>query len=241
MLHAGGTFQAGDVKASDARVELTTLDGETISIENLSAVIGDGGTVEVSPFSWSVGTPNVTSRITVKNMNLAHWLPILTNDRATGEGRVSGSVDAAVDWSQGSFRVSELKGELKADPDDGYIQAKDAAALGDLLEKQDPRFAEGGMLAPVREKIIAALTDFAFKTLKVDLSRRGNKTIAMTYLSGFGRHGEDPQGLNLTLDLHVQDSFLGMAARLAAKARMSESAGTALEGFFQDAAPGEEK
>jgi len=96
-------------------------------------------------------------------------------------------------------------------------------------------------MGPVREKIIAALRDFAFQKLSVDLSRRGDRTTALTYLSGFGRHGEDPQGLNLTLDVNVQDSFLGLASRIAAKGRIKESAQTALEEFFQDAQKAEEK
>jgi len=72
--------------------------------------------------------------------------------------------------------------------------------------------------------------------LTVDLSRRGDRTKALTYLSGFGRHGEDPQGLNLTLDVSVQDAFIDMASRIAAKGRIKKSAGAELDDFFGDAA-----
>ena len=85
----------------------------------------------------------------------------------------------------------------------------------------------------IRDKIVEALRDFAYKTLTVDLSRKGDRTVALTYLSGFGRHGADPQGLNLTLDLHVQDAVLDLASRIAAKSEVTKAARTALEDFFK--------
>jgi len=237
----GGSVQMGDVGVSEAQFVAAMPNAKTVEVTSLGAVVGDGGTVIADPFTWTVGTTEVATGITVSNLNLSQWLPILTSNRATGEGRVSGRVDAAAEWSTGTVRLAELKGTLGADPQRGFIQAMDADALGELLEKQDPRFAEDGMMGPVREKIIAALRDFAFQKLSVDLSRRGDRTTALTYLSGFGRHGEDPQGLNLTLDVNVQDSFLGLASRIAAKGRIKESAQTALEEFFQDAQKAEEK
>jgi hypothetical protein len=138
--------------------------------------------------------------------------------------------------------VTGLTGSLRADPQHGFIQVTDAAGLGELLEKQDPRFATDETMRPIRDKIVAALLDFEFKELRVELSRPADHTVALTYLSGFGRHGDDPQGLNLTLDLHVQDSFVGLASRIAGKSRMKQAAGSALEEFFQDSpAPEEER
>jgi len=232
----GGSLRAGDVAMSEGRVEAVMRDAKTVEVTSLGAVVGDGSTVVAEPFRWDVGTTQIAGRVNVRNLNLAVWLPIVTSNRATGEGRVSGSVDVGADWSEGSITLTELKGEIGADPEHGFIQTTDAEALGDLLEKQDPRFAADGMLFSVREKIIAALRDFAFKKLTVDLSRRGDRTKALTYLSGFGRHGEDPQGLNLTLDVSVQDAFIDMASRIAAKGRIKKSAGAELDDFFGDAA-----
>jgi len=202
---------------SEGRVEAVMRDAKTVEVTSLGAVVGDGSTVVAEPFRWDVGTTQIAGRVNVRNLNLAVWLPIVTSNRATGEGRVSGSVDVGADWSEGSITLTELKGEIGADPEHGFIQTD-------------------GMLFSVREKIIAALRDFAFKKLTVDLSRRGDRTKALTYLSGFGRHGEDPQGLNLTLDVSVQDAFIDMASRIAAKGRIKKSAGAELDDFFGDAA-----
>ena len=84
---------------------------------------------------------------------------------------------------------------------------------------------------PIR---VPALQDFAFKKLTVDLSREGDTTVALTYLSGFGRHGDDPQGINLTLDLHADDDFVDIASRLVSKSEVTKAAKDALEAFFKD-------
>lgn len=237
----GGSLQAGDIAISDAHADVVMRDPKTIDVTTLTAVVGDGSLVSAAPFTWDLRTARVRTRLTMSNLSLAHWLPIITKDHATGEGRVSGSADVGIDWSSGSAELSELNGAFRADPDHGFIQALDADALGEMLEKQDPRFATDEVMRPVRDKIIAALRDFEFKQLTVDLSRRAEHTVALTYLSGFGRHGYDPQGLNLTLDLHVQDSFVGLSSRIAAKSRVNAAAGSALEEFFQETTDGQEK
>lgn len=236
----GGKLQAGDLALTDARADAVIRDLETIDINSLAATVGDGSTITVEPFTWNPQLPRAEARITVINLSMAHWLPIISNQRATGDGRVSGHANVTLDWSTGSPKLEQLTGDLRADPAHGFIQMTDAEALGELLEKQDPRFATDQVMAPLREKIVAALNDFAFNELTVDLSRRGDRTTALTYLSGFGRHGEDPQGLNLTLDLQVQDSFIDLASRIAAKSRIRKATGSALEEFFQEAPAAQE-
>ncbi len=228
----GVSAQAGDAALSDGRAEAALTDGSTVRVTSLSGVLSDGAVLGVEPFAWEIGERRVAATLTATNLSLAHWLPVITNNRATGEGRVSGGVDLALDWSDGPVRLVRLDGSLRANPEHGFIQASDADALGDLLERQDPRFATDEVMRPVRDKIVGAMRDFEFHALTADLSRDGDRTTALTYLSGFGRHGEDPQGINLTLDLHVQDSFVGLASRLAAKARIRDATGAALEDFF---------
>jgi hypothetical protein len=84
----------------------------------------------------------------------------------------------------------------------------------------------------VREKIVAALQDFAFTRLAVDFSREGENTLAGVSISGFGRHGADPQGLNLTINLHVQDALVNLASRVAALSKAQSAAADALDRFF---------
>jgi hypothetical protein len=168
----------------------------------------------------------------VSNLSLAEWLPRLTKDHATGEGRVSGKIDVLLDLSEGSKRVVTLGGGLFADPQHGYVRASDAEAIGELLDSQDPRFATDPVMRPVREKIVAALQDFAFTRLAVDFSREGENTLAGVSISGFGRHGADPQGLNLTINLHVQDALVNLASRVAALSKAQSAAADALDRFF---------
>jgi hypothetical protein len=231
----GASLEAGDLALSDGHAEVVAPDAETLQIKSLAAVIGDGSDLRVEPLTLKLAERRVQARLTMENLSLLHWLPIITANHATGEGRVSGHVDVTIDWSSGSLKLAGLTGSLRADPEHGFIQTTDADALAELLERQDPRFATDQVMRPVRDKIIAALRDFRFTKLTVDLSRPEDHTVALTYLSGFGRHGEDPQGLNLTLDLHVHDSFASLAARIAGKSRMKGEARRALDSFFQGA------
>jgi hypothetical protein len=232
----GGSVSAGDFMLSEARLDAVVRAPDALEITSLEAVIGDGGTIEAAPFTVDLRAPSVRTRMAVANMSLADWLPLITGDYATGQGRLSGYADFGMDWIGGRSRMTGLTGLLRADPQHGFIQVKDAEVVAGLLERQDPRFATDEAMRSVRDKIVAALQDFAFHTLSVDLSRRDRRTIALTRLSGFGRHGTDPQGINLTLDLQAEDAFIGLMSRLAARSKMRDAAAEALDRFFQDGA-----
>lgn len=234
-LSLGGlSLRAGDVAVSDTQLDALVRSPDLAEVTSLRAVIGDGTTVTAAPFTVNLRAPRARTRITLENLSLADWLPLITRDRATGEGRVSGSADVEIDWTGPTPRVTGLTGSFRADPSHGYIQVADADALGSLLERQDPRFATDDAMRAVRDKIVAALQDFAYHTLTLDLSRRADETIALTRLSGFGRHGDDPQGINLTLDLHVDDAFLDLGSRLALQSKIRDAAKDALDRFFQE-------
>ncbi len=230
----GGSIHAGDITLSDARVEAVVRSPDAIEITSLTAIIGDGGTIEAAPFTVDLRAPSIRTRLAVSNLSLADWLPLITGDYATGQGRLSGHADFGMDWVGGRFRVTGLAGVLRADPPHGFIQVRDADAVAGLLERQDPRFGTDETMRGVRDKVVAALQDFAFHTLSVELSRSGRRTIALTRLSGFGRHGEDPQGINLTLDLQAEDAFIGLVSRLAARSKIRDATARALDGFFQE-------
>lgn len=233
----GGSLSAGDFSVTDARADAVLSAPDTIRVTSLAANVGNGGFVSADPFSWDFTGAVLDVRVNLDNLSLEQWLPVLSKSRATGEGRVSGNVDLALDWAAGPVRVSNVAGSLRADPSRGFIQATDADALGELLIRQNPRFATDKVMKPIGDKIIAALRDFAFHTLTVDLSREGNRTVALTRLAGFGRKGEDPQGINLTLDLRVDDAFLDLSARLAGQAKIRGAARNALDRFFDKSQP----
>ena len=232
LVAGDGAFQLGDVSVSGAELAASLDYPESIRVESLGAVVGDGGTVRAEPFTIDLDTRSGEARVALRNLSLAQWLPLLTGDRARGEGRVSGDITVGAAYGPDGFAVTRLDGGLSADPPRGTIRVSDTGALADLMERQDPRFAADPTMAAVRDRVVDALRDFAFTTLRVDLSSRGDRTSALAYLSGFGRHGEDPQGINLTLDLQADDAALGLVTRMASKARLRQEAGEALERFF---------
>lgn len=231
-----GTLRVGDLNISDARLQAKMPSENEIQVTLLDAVVGEGSTVSAAPFTFDPSEPVIGTRLTIGNLTLEHWLPIMTSEHATGEGRVSGYVDLAVDFTSNTPRINQLSGFLNADPEHGFIQVTDADTMGELLDKQDPRFATDELMKPVRDKIVSALRDFSFNKLSVDFSREGDVTSALAYLSGQGRHGQDPQGVNLTLDLTAEDAFLNAYLRLAERFSMKRQAQDALDRFFNEAA-----
>lgn len=229
----GGSLQSGDLALSGVTAGIIMRSPEAVEVTSVTAITGDGGTISAAPFTFDPRAPRLQTRLSVTNLSLAEWLPLLTRDHAAGEGRVSGHADVSLDLTTGAPRLGQLRGELRGDPQHGFIQVTDADALGTMLEGQDPRFAADGVMREARDRIVSALRDFAFSALTVDLSRRDDQTIAQAYISGFGRHGDDPQGLNLTLDLHVQDAFVDLASRIMALSKNRAAARNALDRFFE--------
>jgi hypothetical protein len=237
-VHAG-SLHAGDAVVSDLEAGIAIRSPHDVELTNLTAIVGDGGTLTAAPFVLDPSEPRFRTRLSVTNLSLAEWLPLITAHHATGQGRISGSADISIDLTSGTPKVVLLGGALAADPQHGFIQVTDADSLADLLDAQDPRFATDETMRPVRDKIVAAFRDFAFSQLTVGLSRQDDRTVATAYVSGFGRHGDDPQGLNITLDLHVTDALLGLASRMASLSKVKSAAGSALDRFFGTPVSGE--
>ena len=227
-----GVLQAGDVEVTDAALQLALRSAREVEVKSLTAVLGEGGTVTADPFVFDPTAPHPVARLTLDNISIADWLPLLSAGHATGEGRVSGRVEAGVDLTGEVPQLTHLAGDLHADPSHGFVQVIEADAIGDMLDRQDPRFATDPMMRPVRDRIVAALRDFAFQSLSLELSRKDGRTYAPAYISGRGRHGLDPQEINLTLDVQADDAWIDLFARLATQSRMRKAATDALEQFF---------
>lgn len=232
---AGGTLRAGDLNIANIRALAMIHSMDEVAVDTFTAVVGDGAMISASPFTFERANPRIATRINFDNLSLEQWLPIMTSDNATGEGRVDGYTDVSIARVNGSWIVEDVRGFLSADPEHGFIQVTEAEALGELLDEQDPRFKTDEVMKPVRDKIVAALRDFSFNKLSVDFNRQGDVTSALAYLSGHGRHGEDPQGINLTLDMSVEDAFVNAYLRLAKQFEIKSNAQEALDRFFDEA------
>ncbi len=234
-----GSLRTDSLALSDICATAVMPSPGTVDLTSLSATVGDGGTVSAAPFTVDLRAPRIHTRLSMSNLSLAEWLPVITSHHATGEGRISGDTDVSIDLTSETPRLDQLSGSLRADPPHGFVQATDADALGALLDAQAPRLSTDTTTRPVRDKIIVALRDFAFHALTIDLAREEAHTVVRAYLSGFGRHGEDPQGLNITLDLHVQDALVEFVSRLVTESKVRAATQRALDKFFEAPASGD--
>lgn len=238
---SGQGVRVGDLQLADVQTGARMQSPETVELTSFSAIVGDGGTLDVAPFTLELRKPSVRTQVSISNVSMQEWMPIVTRGRASGEGRVSGEIEVTLDLGAAAGpRIDDVAGHLRADPQYGFIQVADAEKVGELLDAQDPRFATDEVMRPVRDKIVSALQDFAFNQFTVDLSRRESYTVALARLSGFGRRGQDPQGINLTLDLRVDDDLVDLASHVTALSKMRRAARGALDRFFgpPDAEPG---
>ncbi len=237
LTMSGGSLKSGDIDLSDGEIGVVMRSPEAADVTVLSAVVGDGGAIAAAPFTFNPREPRFQTRLSMTSLSLAEWLPLITKGHATGEGRISGQADVAIDLTTGGLRLGRLSAALRGDPQHGFVQATDAGAVGELLDTQDPRFSTDDVMRPLRDKIVSALRDFAFSALTVDVSPGEDGMVARVYLSGYGRHGDDPQGLNITLDVHLPNALGDLASRIAALSRNKAAARHALDLFFDPSAP----
>jgi hypothetical protein len=154
-----------------------------------------GGRLFSHDFTIEPGARRHKIVVSAEDLKLKEILALLPEGRGSGAGSLYGRLPVTVIWPVLKFD----EGFLYAREGRGWLQFGDAAFIGDLLARQDPRFDRDPALVAVKNKIVAALQDFEYSKLKTDFVREGRDFIARVQMAGKGRRGEKPQefeGLN---------------------------------------------
>ena len=80
-----------------------------------------------------------------------------------------------------------------------------------LLDQSDPRFASDPKMKEVKSRIMEALRNFNYDTLKVDLIQKDGGLTASVTVNGKGGTGDTAQELDLTVNVNGIDQLLRQA------------------------------
>ena len=164
-----------------------------------------GGRLYTHALRINPRAPKYALTVFAERLGLAEILALVPEGRATGDGSLYGRLAVAISWPKIDFG----NGFLYATPGKGWIKVKDAEVVGDLLEQNDPRWAQDPARAQIKDRIVDALTDFEYSVLKTDYIREGDGVLARIHLQGKGRRGEKPQEIGgLTINLRGFDKVL---------------------------------
>ncbi len=197
----------GRLPLRQAEVEFS-LDGSGAILVEQARWMIDTSTFSTEAFRVDPRDPVVATTIAVGDMDLSYWLPLLTDGRASGEGRLQGRVP--ITWRPGTVRPIALgAGSLAAVPGGGWIMVDDEGRLAALLESSDPRLKTDENMQVVKERLVEALTDFQYDDLRLELVPQPDGLVLRALTSGRGRRGDPPQEVGgLTINIHDIDTVL---------------------------------
>lgn len=202
--------RVGELELSEGVVQFRIERADSVFVEQLVWTLTDRGSFHASAFRFDPAQPHITATIYCENLDLDRWLSQLTDDRARGTGRLRGLLVVVLEPSaQNPLRI--VNGILVTQPESGVLQVRDAEALGRLLEDADPQFAGDAQLAEVKDRIVAALTDFEYSMLRIDFERRGEEVLCRIELRGRGRQGPQAQEIgSLVININQFGTLLRM-------------------------------
>lgn len=193
-----------DFNARDVALAFRVEDRNSVLIEHLDAT-WSGGEVYSHAFRLRWDDPTIELTLYFHGLQLESLLAELVPDKAAGDGLVYGKLPIRLRWPLITFG----EGFLYVPMAGGHLELKDAAALGEMLEENDPRFRRGSSLGDVRERIEASLRDFRYDRLRMDFFRRQGALVASLTTSGVGRVGTQMQEIGqLTVNISGIDVFL---------------------------------
>lgn len=179
----------GELEFTAGQIDFNLDSPDALRIDRAQWVMSDGGRFEAAAFTLDPRQPRIVTSIACDNVDLSFWLDFLTRERADGEGRLRGSFD--IDWNpQSNPRLQFTGGALAAHPPHGFIRVHDAPALGELLEQADARFSIDETMQRVKERIVEALQDLGYTSLRFVFIPDGPGTTLQAEIKGRGRTGQ---------------------------------------------------
>ncbi len=163
-----------------------------IDVEDAVATLG-GGRLRVAPFQLRADDPDLALDLTIDGIRLDRLVQLLAHDRASASGLLDGHI--AVRWHLGerpSIVVGE--GELAARGPGRLQVTGNAVALPTPIDLEE--LPSGAWL---EQRVIAALSDFAYSRLRLDVVREEGASHLHAQVSGHG--ATTPQEINLDVDV----------------------------------------
>lgn len=177
-------------------------DGQ-MEVEELTAVLG-GGRVRLAPFRMDLDAPDTTVDVRLAGVDLADIATAISRGRVEATGEVDGRIALRVRLGE-EMRIVLGEGHLTARPP-GRIRV-----VGDVTPPADTR-DPSRIAGALGRRVIAALSDFEYSRLSIDLVREGEATMAHASVTGCGTR--TPQEIELALNVSGIQPLLDEVLRL---------------------------
>jgi hypothetical protein len=193
----------GKLGLADGLVLFTIERPDSVLVERAEWRVAGGTRVRTMPFRFDPGAPVISTEVYAENIALSEWLPLLTDDRATGDGVVYGRLAVTL-RPVGPGRLLTLgEGYLYAAPGRGWFAVRDVTMLETVLEGSLAGADHDGYQDQIKRRLVEALQDFEYSQLRVELIEEGEEVLCRAATSGKGRRGDDPQEIEeLVIRIH---------------------------------------
>jgi hypothetical protein len=208
----------GSMELTDGRCAFRIDSPDLIIIDEASFAFA-GGRLFSNSVELDRRQARLSATVTADRLQLAPLVPLLYAG-ATGTGGLYGRLPVEVRWPQGQPgvaattrwgqpQVSFGEGFVYATPEGGRLRLADSAQFIDqYIAGADPRLRPGGALEDVRRRLVAALTDLEYNTLRVDFTRQqADRLSARVFVAGQGAN-DGPAVGGLTVNIHGFDEAL---------------------------------
>lgn len=207
------TAKLGDLAVQDGRIRFTVESPRSILLERAEWRLGSTGRFWVYSFRLDPKDPDVEIELFTEHLSLDEWLGLVTADHASGEGQLFGRLRVHVK-TEPRLDVTVRSGFLHAEGS-GKIRIHDSDRVRDVLAGNMPRVAgETDYSQVVQDRIVKALEDFGFSTLKFDIFE--NEGGGMTLRASVQGKGVEPphQELDLTVNVNGFEELIDPALSL---------------------------
>lgn len=224
-----GPARLGRIGIQDAVIDFTLQGPAELLIESARWTTDDEARFATAAFRFDPLAPVISTTLYAEGLSLDYWLPLLTDGRATGEGKLNGRVPFIIRPP----RIWLGPGYFHSTPGGGRITVADAGGLDELLEQSDPRFGTDENMQILKQRLIEALRDFRYDTLQFDLLTDRHGTMLRAFTSGRGLRGEHPQEIG-GLTVNVPNIDVVLSQLLSLRSALDHPADRSLERFFDD-------
>lgn len=210
------TAKFGEFEFEAGMADFRIHDLDLVSVQDARGTTPKEGTIQLKDVKFNPFSPDIETELTVKALPLKVYLPLFTQNRATGSGKLDGNVKFRV--SSRSKVPFKIKDGFMKSPGRGTIRLRDNTELKNLLIQQLENKAQSqnqNYTQLVKRRIIRSLQNFEYDTLKLNLVREDEDLSLKTTLKGRGQ--DVPQELHLNLNFRGLDPVISMLVGLSDK------------------------